>query len=468
MIAPARWIALALLEQIATTHAHSDELLHTRRVNELSAQDRNLVTTLVLGTLRWQLALDQILLPMLADPERPLPQSVRAALRMGAYQLLHLDRVPAHAVLHDSVEWVKQSDDAYMAGMVNAVLRKVTRQQKSTLKAASAAYPAWMVRRWQSFYGAESALRICESGQRSAPAVLRVLDPFAAHELEREGALMVPAEWMTDSRRLLSGEVGLSTFVSRGQLSMQDQGSQLVAKLAAVAMPEATRVLDACAAPGGKTAVLADHLPKAHITAMEVQARRYRRMCTNLSRYADRIYCVQDDAETVSPGPQYDLILCDVPCSGTGTLGRNPEIRLRLYPEDLLRQQERQIRILTNLARSLRPGGRIVYSTCSLEPEENEQVIKAVLGQAVPGQSDLGQSVLEATELRITPMEPLVDQLTTRGMLTPQGAQEVRAAVREDALRTLPGVHPTDGFFAVVLERASVDFSEEKFSNARP
>lgn len=444
MIAPARRVALEILENIATTDAHSDEQLRTLKVNVLPAQDRNLVTTLVMGTLRWQLALDQIMIPFLAHPERPLSQPVRAALRIGAFQLLHLDRIPPHAVLNESVEWVKLSSDPYAAGMVNAVLRKVLKH-KDAHKGAVAAHPSWMVRRWQKFYGAENTLRICEYSQHPAPVILRLVDESTATELDCEGALTAPAEWMSRSRRLLGGDIVGSELLAHGRLHIQDQGSQLVAKLASLAMPTAERVLDACAAPGGKTTVLAERLPKALITAMDVSERRYKQMCRNLSQYSDRIFCILGDAEELPRGARYDLILCDAPCSGTGTIGRNPEIRLRVLPEDLLSQQQRQIRILTSVAKALRPGGRVVYSTCSLEQEENQDVI---------------QAVLEKTSLRLVPIAPMVEELIAENILTPLGAEQVRSAVHEEYLRTLPGVHPVDGFFVAVLERPIDDLDE--------
>lgn len=145
------------------------------------------------------------------------------------------------------------------------------------------------------------------------------------------------------------------------------------------------------------------------------------------------------DAAKLELRREWDLILCDVPCSGTGTMARNPEIRLRVKEADLERQQARQAAILRAGLRGLKPGARLVYSTCSLEPEENEQVIAAVLGET-PG-------------VRIVPMAPILDHLAERGVATAEGREHLRTAAQGNFLRTIPGVHPCDGFFAAVVER---------------
>jgi len=199
-------------------------------------------------------------------------------------------------------------------------------------------------------------------------------------------------------------------------------------------------VLDLCAAPGGKTAVLVERLPQAEITAVDVSRKRLDAMRRMLPEAVGaRIRFEVGDATKMVLRPEYDRILCDVPCSGTGTMARNPEIRLRVTVEDLARQQERQRAILRAGLAGLRPGGRLVYSTCSLEPEENEQVVESVLREA-PG-------------LRVVPIEETLDSLAARGVLTAEGRERLRSATAGPYLRTIPGVHPCDGFFAAVLER---------------
>jgi len=443
-IAPARQVAFELLKKIAASEAHSDELLRSRQVNALSAQDRNLTTTLVMGTLRWQMALDAVVRPLLARPDQKLAEPVLTALRLGAFQLLHLDRVPAHAVLNDSVELVKQTEEFGAAGMVNAVLRKITAMpkgtgQEATRRDAVAAHPAWMVERWRRFYGDAAAQAICNYDQHASPIALRVEDPFATQEMEIEGVECAAGELLAGTVRVVKGDVTRTVPFGQGRARMQDEGSQLVAEIAAAAIPEAVRVLDACAAPGGKTAILAERLEKAKITAMDVRPRRLEALRRNLKAYAKQVECVEGDATALDEGAGYDLILCDAPCTGTGTMARNPEIRWRVDEAELMRQQARQKAILKAAAGAVRPGGSVVYSTCSLEPEENEDVVRAVVTE---------------TGLRVVPVGEVLDRLSAEGLFAEGGEDIVRSAVTDGFLRTLPGVHPCDGFFVAVLERA--------------
>jgi 16S rRNA (cytosine967-C5)-methyltransferase len=231
-------------------------------------------------------------------------------------------------------------------------------------------------------------------------------------------------------------------------LPLMDDGSRLVAEIAATAVPavegRAVRVWDCCAAPGGKTLVLAARLGGAEIVASDVSKKRMAQMEARLRRYgyAAEVKCVVSDAMVpggFGSGQRFDLILCDVPCSGTGTLARNPEIRHRLREEELGRQAERQRAILRGALGRLAPAGRLVYSTCSLEAEENEQVVEAV-----------------GAGFRRVPIEGLIAGLAERGGVREEvAAMLLKSGVREGALRTLPGVHPCDGFYAVVLERIS-------------
>jgi 16S rRNA (cytosine967-C5)-methyltransferase len=224
---------------------------------------------------------------------------------------------------------------------------------------------------------------------------------------------------------------------SDADLPRMDYGSRLVAELAAAAMPGAKRVWDCCAAPGGKTLILARRLETAEVVASDVSVKRMSQTEARLRRYvyAERVRSVvADAADAKAVEGSFDLILCDVPCSGTGTLAGNPEIRHRLKVEDLKRQAERQRAILDGASKRLAPGGRLVYSTCSLEPEECERVVDAVIAKS---------------DLRKVSVKGLLEDLA--GSL--RDGAGVGSMVRDGALRTLPGVHDCDGFYAVVLER---------------
>jgi 16S rRNA (cytosine967-C5)-methyltransferase len=465
-IAPARAAAFEILTLVGAGKGHSDELLHSSRTEALSPEDRNLTTALVMGVLRWQIALDARVSKLLARPEQRLAEPVALVLRMGAFQLLHMDRIPAHAVLNESVEICRAAGQPHAAGMVNAVLRKLAAEKATIQKgneskptsqnrvvghavrgapliespgafAERLGHPLWLVERWAAAYGRAAALAICEYGQ---------------HEPGR-GAIFVEAD----------GDGADATAVGEDAPQMDD-GSRLVAEIAAAAMPSVSdrvaRVWDCCAAPGGKTLILAWRLEGAEILATDVSAKRLAQTAARLRRYAyaQRVRCAVMDASAagekleiqlkthledqrvVERDAEFDLILCDVPCSGTGTLARNPEIRHRLRVEDMARQAERQRAILSGALRRLAPGGRLVYSTCSLEPEENERVVEAVLPEA---------------EVRRIPIGPLIAKLADAGVLRQDvAAGLIDSSVRDGALRMLPGAHDCDGFFAAVLQRA--------------
>jgi 16S rRNA (cytosine967-C5)-methyltransferase len=447
-ISLARKAAFNVLLAVERGHSHSDDQLRGKAVSLLSSADRNLATAVVLGVIRWQIRLDHLLQALLKRPNGKLEPEIRIALRMGAFQILHMSRIPARAAIDESVELAKQAGHRFASGMVNAVLRKLASnphvlysEENATALALAEAHPAWMVERWVSFYGLEAARAICRHGQMQPAPSLRVANPAVESELAQAGVVLEPAQLLNAARIVVSGEVATTAAFEEGRVRMQDEGSQLVAELAAANLKQNEgSILDACAAPGGKTLILAERNSHAHILACESSLPRLEQLRQRVAAHADRIECRFADAAQLTEEAAFDLVLADVPCSGTGTLGRNPEIRHRLSPEDLPRQVERQRAILGAALRVVRPGGRVVYSTCSLEPEENEQVVAAVLA-ATPGarqislhdpiEALLGKSILiSASAVRL------------QTLLTPEGA-----------LRLLPGTFRSDGFFIALVER---------------
>jgi len=292
--------------------------------------------------------------------------------------------------------------------MVNAILRTLTRQPPAKPKlyettaafAERLAHPLWLADRWVQNYGRTAALAILTHDQQ---------EPDDA-----------------------------SLFTPNPDLPHLDDGSRLVAELAAASHATPIRIWDTCAAPGGKTLILAARHPGAQLLATDANPRRLQALTTRLQATSPQTKTLHADA-TVLPETEslFDLILCDVPCSGTGTLSRNPEIRQRLQPADLARQATRQREILTAALTRLAPNGHLLYSTCSLEPEENEQVVAAALA-ATPGITTL-------------PLDPILTNLATTGLL-PAGAPA--DLLRNGNLRTLPGANfRGDGFFAALLHR---------------
>ena len=439
-IAPARQAAFDILRKVGLEQGNSDTLLHSQQVDALSQSDRNLCTTLVLGTLRWQRVLDAESRRFLSRPDLSLPEDAMLALRVGAYQLLFLDRIPVHAAIFESVEWVKQSEGARQAGLVNAVLRKVAALPKTRNFAAELAYPEWMVARWRKFYGVDACQRICEEGQQEPRAALRLMTPDAEEALRSNRVTLGPGEFLAKARWITNSNSGDTKALTHAQF--QDEGSQLVAEL----VGQGARILDCCAAPGGKTAVLLQNNPDAQVMACDIHPTRLATMQRRLLASAgiDHVeFCVADAASLRDVGP-FDRILCDVPCSGTGTVARNPEIRHRLQPQELGRQAERQRAILASAMRLLAPGGRLLYATCSLEPEENEQVVEACLQGARTSVRGLTRLDLRAE----------FDTMEQEGIVRGEAVAALRnTGFRDGYLRTLPGVHPCDGFFATLIER---------------
>jgi 16S rRNA (cytosine967-C5)-methyltransferase len=255
--------------------------------------------------------------------------------------------------------------------------------------------------------------------------------PCDEAQLVQQGIQLTPGSLMKNARVVVGGELSSTALLTGGKIAIQDEGSQLVAAL----VGNGKRILDCCAAPGGKTSALATRLPDAQIVAAELHPHR----ATLLRKLAPQqnVEVLTADALTLPFGPDFDRVLADVPCSGTGTLGRNPEIKWKLKLEDLLDLQARQIAILRAAMRHVSPGGRLVYSTCSLEPEENEQVIAACLQ--------------DASDFRLVPIREELARLQESGGLVWKNIDQLTSG---DFLRTVPGVQPCDGFFAAVLEKS--------------
>jgi 16S rRNA (cytosine967-C5)-methyltransferase len=427
MIAPARRAAFELLLELKRKpESHSDVLLRSKRVEALSPLDRNLATTLVMGVLRWQLVLQQRIREVLTRSKGHLADPVQVSLELGALQLLLLDRIPAHAAIFESVEIVRQSGNPYAVGLANAVLRKLAQSPRLQEADASAAHPSWMVERWVAAYGSEASAAICRYDQLPPPATIRLSSPEPDSGLQLEQGTFVAR-----ASRVVGGDVtGM-----RG-LRMQDEGSQLIAELAG----RGTAILDCCAAPGGKTAILAERNPTAAITACDINPLRLKAMRALLAGHPGNIDFRALDATELPFQPEFDLVLCDAPCSGTGTMARNPEIRYRVNVDDFARQHERQVRLVCSAMRCLREGGRLVYSTCSLEGEENEGVVAEALERQ--------------RGFRLLPWRPQVRILEGEGVLLPGTAERLfPSGLPDEFVRLLPGAYEGDGFFAACLVR---------------
>src|SRR4029077_2861807 len=384
-VSPARSVAFEILLRVEREESYASELLHSDRLAKLSSRDHGLATELVMGVLRWQPLLDQRLAAASSQKLERLDGEVLAALRLGVYQLQFLSRVPAHAAIFESVELVKAARKRSAAPFVNAVLRtiagagaegasaKINKSHDSITMARNAAHPVWLVERWTKQYGIEAARQVCAHDQTVPDTAIHIHDDKSNAELAAAGVQLSPGRLLSAARCVLAGDVTGTLAYQEGRVSIQDEASQLVALLAG----RGETILDCCAAPGGKTALLARRNPRAKVFATDLHPPRAR-LLQRLSRLPN-VRVVAADARQLPFSFAFDRILADVPCSGTGTLARNPEIKWRLKTEDLRDLQSRQMAILKSALAQLAVGGRLVYSTCSLEREENEAVVEAAL-----------------------------------------------------------------------------------------
>lgn len=443
-VSAARLAAYEILVRVEQGGAYATDLLHSSHLARFSDADKALATELVMGVLRWRARLDQTLASACDQPLARLDLEVLTALRLGAYQLGFLERVPARAAVHESVELAKRAKKRSAAPLVNAVLRRVAKSGQRKVspaeppaEAGSAhdladrySHPLWLVERWSENFGVPTAARICEFDQRVPVTALRLAADVADDDLRREGIEVAPGALLARARRLVSGDVTRSQAFAAGHVAIQDEASQLVAALVGMG----ARLLDCCAAPGGKTAAIAERNPRAQIIAAELHPHRARTLRRRAPQANVRV--IAADVLALPLDLQFDRVLADVPCSGTGTLGRNPEIKWRLQPSDLGDLHRKQVAILRAALDRVAPGGRLVYSTCSLEPEENAEVVEEALA------ARRGFRLLDRREeLR---------NLKSAGELA---WDDPDSLTREGFLQTLPGEHPCDGFFAAVLER---------------
>jgi 16S rRNA (cytosine967-C5)-methyltransferase len=446
-VSPARAAAFDILLRVERESSYASDLLHSAGYERLSTSDHALATELVMGVVRWRSRLDADIATASSQPLSKLDAEILIALRIALYQFLWLDRVPQRAALHESVELVKRARKRSAAPFVNAVLRKLSAAPRKTQVPAhdetsspadladGLAHPAWLVERWVREYGLSSAYQICQHNQAIPTAAIRLRTPITEEELHREGMILTPGCLLASARRVQVGDITKTQAFRTGQIVIQDEASQLVAAL--IGSPkERSHILDCCAAPGGKTLGMADHNPTATIIAVELHPHRARLLQKLLQPHGSRIQIMGADARQLPVLLQFDRVLADVPCSGTGTLARNPEIKWRLTPGDLAQLYERQVAILRSALTQVAPGGRLIYSTCSLEKEENENVVEGALG--------------ENPSFRLLDCGTELDRLKSTGeVIWP----DVSSLTRGPYLRTLPGMHPCDGFFAAILER---------------
>ncbi len=426
MIAPARRLAFRILQRIDAKDVFADDEMAVPEITALDPRDRNLITEIVYGTLRRQITLDFPLTETSTIPWEKVEAAVKVILRMSLYQMWYMDRIPDHAILNDAVELAKRSTRGGAAGFVNGVLRQLSRARpwlsedfnRSLPRWAQVSLPQWLWERWSGRFGPEAAAAYAQSlCETPCCAFWRSQQPSAGSQVPGESrpSAIVPNAWLSE------------TSVVDAGIWVQDEASQLVAYL--IGPCRGWRVWDACACPGGKSALVSRNLDKTGlIVSSDIRFRRARRMARRLTEFVGCPLMVVADAARPSPFRiEFDAVLVDAPCSGLGTLRKNPEIKWRFKPDRLAYFHSRQVEILKQAADSVRPGGYLLYSTCSTEPEENEDVVESLLAS----RRDLSLQM----PLHPPGIAPLLDP---RGMV-----------------RTFPGTHLWDGLFAALMRRIS-------------
>lgn len=393
-ITPARLAAFNILKQVESG-AFSSVLLATEEPR-LQPSDRALCHELVLGVLRWQLRLDKILEHFSKRSIESLDLPVRIALRLGLYQLRYLSRIPASAAVNESVSLVRAARLSSATSLVNAVLRRATRETEYEPEtevsdsveriAIQTSHPVWLIERWVEAFGLDNTEAFAAANNMLPPTAFRVVANRAngsevLSKLSAADAVLESSDVVNGAWRVSGALSALRELSAAGEIYLQDEASQLVAREMDVKRGE--RVLDLCAAPGGKTTLMADHSgDRAMIVAADRSSTRMATVVNTmrLQKLTSIKPVLLDAAEPLPFEPRsFDKVLVDAPCSGTGTLRRNPEIRWRLTPVDIFTLVEQQKRILKRAVEMVKPGGRLIYSTCSVEREENEDVIEEVL-----------------------------------------------------------------------------------------
>lgn len=444
MTSPARAVAARVLERVESEGAFADLALDAELTRAgIAPRDAALATELVYGTLRWQRYLDWILAPHSRRPLERLDPRPRVLLRMTAYQLALLERIPSFAAVDDAVTLARQRGRPGVAEFVNAVLRAFARRgarerepaaPRDLAEAAAlrSSFPTWLARRWIARFGPDEAVALMAALNERPPLTvranfLRTTREALAERLRHDDALDTTPTRAPEGLVVAGGGRPASwpAFVA-GALTVQDEASMLVARLLEPRPGET--VADVCAAPGTKTTHLAELMgDRGRIVAFDPQPARLVLVADGAARLGITIVETRaGSAESLAPGfrDACDAVLVDAPCSNLGVLRRNPEAKWRRGPDDLAASAARQREILAAAATMVRPGGRLVYATCSLEPEENQDVVAA----------------LRAGRRDFTPDPPASFPIA----LDPDGV-----------LRCLPHRHGTDGFTAVRLRRTA-------------
>lgn len=449
----ARDVALEVLVQVEKERSYSNlQLNQALQGANLARVDAGLATELVYGTIQRLNTIDGVLEQKVQRGLAKLKPWMRNLLRMTAYQLHYLDRIPAHAAVNEAVAIAKRRGGQSMGGFANGVLRAIMREPQLWETPAGSdpvsrivwehSHPAWLVSNWVDAYGEEETAAMCEANNRPPHGSVRVNALRTNREklladMRKEGLNAMPSSLSKDGIVAEgAGNLALSQWYRNGELSVQDESSMLVVE---ALRPEAgMRVLDCCAAPGGKTTHIAERMGNTgEIVANDVHAHKVALIADQAERLGlTSVATMNVDASTLArelPAGSFDAVLLDAPCTGFGVIRRKPDIKWAKRPEDVASIASLQAELLDQAAQLVRPGGRLVYSTCTVERAENEDVVRRFLAYA----AEEGWELDDAWK-RALPAEPLASALKR----SPEGM-----------LQVLPHDAESDGFFIACLKK---------------
>jgi 16S rRNA (cytosine967-C5)-methyltransferase len=435
-ITPSRKTAYDILLKIERHQAFSSVLL-AQAEDSLNQLDRALAHALTLGTLRKKLYLDRLIEKLSGKKVKKLDLEVLVSIRIGLYQILFLDKIPPSAAVNESVNLVQQAKKSSAKGFVNAILRRATREQINPTEnieneiekiSIATSHPIWLLEKWIKDFGIVETKKLAEINNQTPKSVFRLTaqsDETTTAIVSKIGLEIVESEIVANAWVVSKTNEILRNLANLGKIYFQEESSQLVASLINLAPTE--NFWDVCAAPGSKATSIARQNVNSKRPHLLIAGDLYFHRLQNLKENCEKVgaqdlQIVGYNAENSVPfaDETFDWILVDAPCSGTGTIRHNPEIRYSLKPEDFDELSKKQLKILNNASKTLKTGGRLVYSTCSLEREENEDVVERFLLENKNFQ-------------KVLPDLP-------RQFLTSQ-----------DFARTFPTRDQTDGFFIAML-----------------
>ncbi|WP_395096738.1 16S rRNA (cytosine(967)-C(5))-methyltransferase RsmB [Bacillus amyloliquefaciens] len=433
-----RELALEALEKLEQNQAYSNLLLTSViKTNTLGDQDRGLLTELVYGTLQNKIALDYMLKPFIRKPNKVKPWVIQL-LRLSAYQMEYLEKIPDRAAIHEAVEIAKKRGHKGIASFVNGILRSLQREGAPSFAeiedpvlrlSTETSHPEWLVKEWVEAYGFEAAEKICRIHLIPPKQTLRVNHiksdrETVLNEMENAGLEAEAGDLSPDAIKLLKGSIANTAFFQNGRVSIQDESSMLVAR--ALDPKPGETVLDACAAPGGKSAHIAELMEnEGSLTSLDL----HRHKVKLIKEGAERLGLTIIDAQTMDArkageafgAERFDRVLVDAPCSGFGVIRRKPDMKYTKTPEDSRRLSEIQLGILREIAPLVKKGGTLVYSTCTMDRTENEEVMHAFIQEHPEFEPDF------SLEKRLP--------------------EKARPFVQDGSLQILPHYFGTDGFF---------------------